>query len=60
MTKHLLTLAAATSLLAGAATGALAQTSLTPGKQLQENGSVSGFAGAWVMRPASSSAPRVR
>jgi len=46
MTKHLLTLAAATSLLAGAATGALAQSPLTPGKQFQENGSISGSAGA--------------
>jgi hypothetical protein len=46
MTKHLLALAAATSLLAGAATGALAQSSLTPGKQFQENGSISGSAGA--------------
>jgi hypothetical protein len=33
-------------MLAGMTTGGMAQTSLTPGQQFQENGSVSGSAGA--------------
>ena len=46
MTKHLLALTAACGLLAGVSTGALAQTSSTPGQQMQEKGSVRGTTGA--------------
>jgi hypothetical protein len=44
MTKQFVALAIAAGFLAGVSTGALAQT--TPGHRMQENGSVSGTAGA--------------
>ena len=46
MTKQLLALAAAAGLLACAGTSVLAQSSMTPGHQYQEKGSMKGSPGA--------------